>query len=678
MRRWMFHLWVFLVLTGFLASPARSQVCGLAEGQPVSLRKIICQLQVLSGGRTEGFRPVGWRGAVQGVVRDAGKTDGGSGPGGLPAPLSDARIRLVPAAASEEPDLPRRDSAPRVHETVTDLNGRFRLTDIPGGDYFITASKAGHQPAVGAVSLPDWAGRLVDLMLYPLPEAAHGTLMGSVVERTPDAAAYPPGPVIPVAGAAVHLMPAAPDRDPTPMTTGTSENGRFKFPPVPAGDYLLTIEADRYLPYERPVRIEPDLPPLWPVIEPPAGVTPDDQPPLDEESPGLVALWRLIHHAGAGFFCLGPHGHWHFGVNFAHAGLARPEPDPDAAVEGRVLTPDNGEMHPVAGARITVWPDFPFPTLTAAIADGAGFAPPPVYETVSDQEGRYRIEGIPPGDHRISAEAEPFPPVEIHAHLAPGENVVDLILQHPTPCIGPHDCPEPTFCRTPFGACDAEGVCEPRPEACPAYFHPVCGCDGKTYGNRCEAAQAGTSVAHEGECPPPTERATLIGRVLNGAMDCGSNADCPAGIPDAEIELHLLDPDPFLHPGPWHAVTDDDGTYILEDLPVAPTGSSDFHLFVHAPGFFPHEGTITLQTGGNRQDIDLMPNFECMDNPDCAAGAFCAKPPGRCDDPGRCQPQPEACIDLYAPVCGCDGNTYGNDCEAAANGVNVDYEGRCL
>lgn len=64
-------------------------------------------------------------------------------------------------------------------------------------------------------------------------------------------------------------------------------------------------------------------------------------------------------------------------------------------------------------------------------------------------------------------------------------------------------CPEAQVCDYRAGPMypDKAGVCRPRrPQVCTREYRPVCGRNGRTYPNACEAARAKVAVRQAGAC----------------------------------------------------------------------------------------------------------------------------------------------------------------------------------
>lgn len=200
----------------------------------------------------------------------------------------------------------------------------------------------------------------------------------------------------------------------------------------------------------------------------------------------------------------------------------------------------------------------------------------------------------------------------------------------PVPCSTADDvsCQSGTFCKLAEGSCgdsEAAGVCADTPAFCTLLFSPVCGCDGVTYDNPCMADSAGVNIAQagsceDGRCCDPT---TMPGEGVNPA--CVEGVSCCGD-------------------GVWRCNEGDGATTC--DSP----------------------GTVCSEVCGGIAGVACSSvDAVCKTN----VGERC------CDIQGVCVEKPDFCTEIFAPVCGCDGMTYANDCFAASAGVNVDHAGEC-
>jgi len=88
------------------------------------------------------------------------------------------------------------------------------------------------------------------------------------------------------------------------------------------------------------------------------------------------------------------------------------------------------------------------------------------------------------------------------------------------------------------------------------------------------------------------------------------------------------------------------------------------------PALSPHPALAVSQGGSCGGFIGIR----------CDGGLWCEMPARACglaDGKGTCVRVPDVCMQQYKPVCGCNGQTYANDCLRRQARVTFKADGRC-
>jgi hypothetical protein len=567
---------------------------------------------------------------------------------GTLVPVEGATVKLLLAPEDFPVETARSDSGDVTNEDTlkveTDADGHYLIESVKDGRYFVIAGHEGFRLSMSIVAITTGSLSKADLVIFPKNGENFGSLLGTVVEQDNNADSLWPR-FTPVQKAIVTLSTEENGAVKEVRKAVTGQKGEFYFMGVPVGSYILEVTHENFEPYQQHVVINNDDPNTLPIIQPLPVEPKPDTDVIDstvesggvkisdstnasaqaQDSASIAKLLSFMSDASNTCFCIGPYGSWVPNATFIKVVLKRSTQEQQSSISGKVVNINaDGVAKPIVGAKISVYPYFPYPT----------FAPLPNFTTISDDTGYYKFDNLPVGYqingqviYLISAFAEGFQDMNGRVALKPGtETIFDIkMYQKPALVILKGHVYDGSV------KCDDDNKCTQAIKG--AVIHLLS--DGNVAGNaaidikaitdenglyvfdRLAAGKYKMVVNALGYFPltdsvgvnadqqnvkditlmPNTAISVVHGKVTFKADNCNS-ADCVKPIVGATV---VLSPPVYASwSPPLKVITDENGEFVFKEV-VAGT----YQMLVRAPGLDSWEKSITIEAGK-----DIVQNVE--------------------------------------------------------------------